>query len=66
MADQLMVGIEVTPEIAQMIRFMAESNVFGIATGSATIHFSESKITTIEVKQYTYAKSYPLSSIKVV
>lgn len=53
----MLITIEVTPDIATKIRFMAESGVFAIQNGSATIHFKEGVAKTIKSELYTYAPS---------
>lgn len=50
-----LISIEVTPDIAQKIRFMAESGVFALKTGNITLNFHEGELKTIKTEMYSYA-----------
>ena len=54
MADVL-IAIELAPDVAEKIRFMASSGVFNVPEGSVTLHFKEGKLRTIKRELYTYA-----------
>jgi len=50
-----LISIEVTPDIAAKLRFLAESGVFAIKTGNATLNFHEGELKTIKIELYTYS-----------
>lgn len=53
-----LITIEVTPDIAAKIRFMAEGGVFAMAGGSATLNFAPNgELKSIKRELFTYAKS---------
>lgn len=54
-----LISIEVTPDIASKIRFMAEEGVFALEKGSATLHFEGGKLLTIKTERYSHSRSYP-------
>lgn len=49
-----LIKIEVTPDIAAKIRFLAESGVFAIKTGNATINFHKGDIKSIKTDFFYY------------
>lgn len=53
-----MVTIQVSPDIAAKIRFLAESGVFTLNDGSVTCHFKDGKLKTIKTELFTYAPTY--------
>ena len=52
---EVLVGIEITPKLAQMIRFLGESGVFDIQDGSAELHFKDGQLRTIKRQLMSYA-----------
>lgn len=58
-----LVRIEVTPDIASKIRFMAESGVFSITKGNATVNFDGGEIKSIKTELYTYPSVVPISPL---
>lgn len=51
-----LISIEVTPDIAAKIRFLAESGVFSIIKGNATLNFDTGLLKSIKTELYTYAQ----------
>lgn len=49
-----LIKIEVTPDIAAKIRFLAESGIFAINTGNATLNFKDGLIKSIKTELYSY------------
>lgn len=49
-----LIKIEVTPDIAAKIRFMAESGVFALKKGMVTLNFDASELKSIKTEIYTY------------
>lgn len=49
-----LIKIEVTPDIAAKIRFLAESGIFAINTGNATLNFKDGIIKSIKTELYSY------------
>lgn len=54
--DMQLVNIEVTPDIAEKIRFMAESGVFAIKTGNASLNFLNGGLKSIKTEITSYAQ----------
>ncbi len=54
MAEQLIV-IEVTPDVAVKIRFMAETGVFALRTGNVILNIHEGFLKTIKTEVYSHA-----------
>lgn len=54
--DIPLISIEVTPDIAAKIRFMADSGVFAISTGNASLNFHEGILKSIKTEFFTYPK----------
>ena len=54
-----LVTIEVTEDIAGKIRFMAESGIFAIKKGNATLNFDAGELKSIKTELFSYPKSYP-------
>lgn len=52
----ILVAIEITEQVAAQIRFIAESGVFDISTGTATLNFKDGQLLTIKRELFTYAK----------
>ena len=57
-----LIKIEVTPDIAAKIRFMAESGIFAIKTGNANLNFHEGVLKSIK----TELMSYPQKNLEQV
>lgn len=51
-----LINIEVTPDIAQKIRLMAESGLFAIKTGNAQCNFSNGELKSVKTEIITYAQ----------
>lgn len=49
-----LVTIEVTPDIAAKIRFIAESGVFAIKTGNASLNFLNGNLKSIKTEIMSY------------
>lgn len=62
MAD-LLIAIELTPDIAAKIRFMAESGVFGVKTGNVILNFHEGAIKSIKTEIFSYPQSQNIDLI---
>lgn len=62
-----LVSIEVSQDIAKKIRFLAESGVFAITKGSATLHFDQKELKSIKTELYTYPQTYAqVDNLRVV
>lgn len=51
----ILINIEVTPDIASKIRFLAEQGVFSMMDGSAELHFKNGQLLTVMTKRMGYA-----------
>lgn len=51
-----LITVEVTADIAEKIRFMAEQGVFGIIDGSAELHFKKGRLGTVMTKRISYSQ----------
>ncbi len=54
-----LIKIEVTPDIATKIRFMAEAGIFSIKRGNATLNFDANVLKSIKTELFVHAESYP-------
>lgn len=50
----MLVTIQVTEDIAAKIRFMAESGVFAITTGNASLNFHNGMLKSIKTEMMSY------------
>lgn len=50
-----LISIQVTPDIAAKIRFLAESGVFAVKTGNVSLAFKEGHLGTIKTELFTYS-----------
>lgn len=50
------ITIEVTVDIAEKIRFMAESGVFAIKTGNASCNFLNGRLKTVKTEHISYSQ----------
>lgn len=57
-----LISIQVTEDIATKIKFMAESGVFAIEKGSATLNFVDKKLLTIKTEIYSHASLSTVNS----
>lgn len=48
------IQLEITPDIAEKIRFMSEEGVFGLLTGSAELHFKDGRLLKIITHRTSY------------
>lgn len=62
----MLITLEVTPDIASKIRFMAESGVFAIDTGNASLNFQGGKMKSIKTERYSYPQSAEATKVDVV
>lgn len=54
--DIPLIAIEVTPDIAKTIRFMAESGIFALKGASATLNFAPNgELKTVKTEHFFYA-----------
>lgn len=53
----ILIAVELTPEAAQKIRFMAESAVFEVMDGNVTLTFKNGHLKTIKRELFTYSPS---------
>lgn len=51
-----LISLQVSTDIAEKIRFMAESGVFALETGNVQLNCVEGKIKSIKTERYTYPK----------
>lgn len=49
-----LISIEVTPDIAAKIRFLAESGIFVIKTGNASLNFLNGELKSIKTELISY------------
>lgn len=66
-----LITIEVTPDIAAKIRFLAESGVFSIQNGSASLNFHEGQLKSVKTEITLHAPTFtqkapPQRMMKVV
>ena len=57
-------SIEVTPDIAIKLRIMAESGLFSLKDGNATLNFKNGQLLTIKSELYTYSKDIDLFALQ--
>lgn len=50
----VLIAVELAPETAAKIRFMASEGIFGIDTGSAELHFKDGKLLKIVTHRTSY------------
>lgn len=61
------ITIEVTPDIAAKIRGMADSGVFAIIKGSATLNFVNGVLKIVKTEVYTTVQPYPhLKNVDII
>lgn len=61
-----LITIEVTPDIAAKIRLMAESGLFAIKTGNATLNFHSGALKSIKTELYTYSNDLSIDTLPQV
>lgn len=61
MADVL-IAVEITTDVAAKIRFMAESGLFNLQTGNATLNFHEGILKSIKTEVYSYPEKLSTKS----
>lgn len=55
----MLITVQLTPDIAAKIRFMAESGVFALETGNAQLNFHKGELKSIKTEHFSYPQ--PLS-----
>lgn len=63
----MLITLEVTPDIAAKIRFMAESGVFALDTGNASLNFLKGELKSIKTERFTYPQhlSTPVDNVEI-
>ena len=61
-----LIKIEVTPDIAAKIRFLAESGIFSIKTGTASLNFKDSELKSIKTELYSYPQPHTVDSLTTI
>jgi len=61
-----LIKIEVTPDIASKIRFLAESGIFAIHTGNATLNFKDGLLKSIKTELYSYPQAQTFDNIESI
>jgi hypothetical protein len=51
------ITMEIDVHVAEALRFMSESGVFDIDTGSVTLHFKDKRLLSIKRELFTYRKA---------
>lgn len=62
----MLITLEVTPDIAAKIRFMAESGVFAVDTGNVQLNFHAGNLKSIKTERYSYPQPDDSTKVDVV